>query len=257
MPKLLALTINFSITLLAVSLSNRIAALLVGLMPRYRRDAVVLPFPGRPRHRETLKRLFSSAIRLLALVIASAVSLSWFLEAERVIWILGLFSASFGLGAMPLVRDLLAGLSFIFEDTFDVGDKVEIMGLEGVVEGLDLRSTTIRAPSSETFSIPNGEIRVVRNFSRGQVSNAYVCLTIGSADLERALPLLRELAAEADERFPDLVGPWQVIGESEDLGETLSLTLLARAKFGRAADLRPQLMLLVIERLAAAGIALR
>ncbi len=253
MPKLLALVINFSIALLAVSLSKRIAALLVGLMPRYRGHKL----PERPRHRETLKRLFSSTIRLLALVIASAVSLSWFLDAEQVIWILGLFSASFGLGAMPLVRDLLAGLSFIFEDTFDVGDKVEIMGLEGVVEGLDLRSTTIRAPSSETHSIPNGEIRVVRNFSRGQVSNAYVCLTIGSADLERALPLLSELAAEADERFPDLVGPWQVIGESEELGETLSLTLLARAKFGRAADLRPQLMLLVIERLAAAGIALR
>jgi hypothetical protein len=70
------------------------------------------------------------------------------------------------------------------------------------------------------------------------------------------LPLLRELAAEADERFPDLVGPWQVISESEDLGETVSLTLLARARFGRAAELRPQLMLFVVQRLAAEGIAL-
>ncbi len=76
MPKLIALAINFGLALLAVSLSNRVAALLVGFMPRYRRGALVLPFPERPRHRETLKRLFSSAIRLLALVIASAVSLS-------------------------------------------------------------------------------------------------------------------------------------------------------------------------------------
>jgi small conductance mechanosensitive channel len=252
MPKLLALCINFGLALLAVSLSNRVAALLVGLVPRFGGSALV---PDRPRH-ETLKRLFSSAIRVLALIIAASVSLSWFLEAEQVLWILGLFSASFGLGAMPLVRDLLAGLGFIFEDTFDVGDKVEIMGIEGVVEELNLRSTTIRAPSSETYSIPNGEIRVVRNFSRGRVSNAYLCLRLGSADLERALPLLRELAAEADERFPDLVGPWQVISESEDLGETVSLTLLARAEFGCAAELRPQLMLFVVQRLAAEGIAL-
>ena len=41
------------------------------------------------------------------------------------------------------------------------------------------------------------------------------------------------------------------------VGETVSLTLLARAEFGRAAALRPQLMLFVVQRLAAAGIALR
>jgi small-conductance mechanosensitive channel len=43
----------------------------------------------------------------------------------------GLFAAAFGLGARPLVSDYLTGVGFLFEDTFDVGEKVDILGNEG------------------------------------------------------------------------------------------------------------------------------
>jgi hypothetical protein len=49
---------------------------------------------------------------------------------------------------------------------------------------------------------------------------------------------------------------WQVISETGTLGAHTELTLLAKASFGQAAELRPHLLALVQERLAEADIVL-
>jgi small conductance mechanosensitive channel len=155
---------------------------------------------------------------------------------------------------------MLAGVSFIFEDNFDVGEKIEIANatghVEGIVESMSLQTTIVRAPTGELYIIPNSEIRIVRNFSRGRFSTASIKLKLATADLERALPLLFGLGSEVVVLLPQLLGPWQVISETGALGAHTELTLLARASFGQAAELRPRLLALVQERLATAGIVL-
>jgi len=54
--------------------------------------------------------------------------------------------------------------------------------------------------------------------------------------------------------LPDLLEPWQVISEAGELKEHIELTLLVKARFGRAAQIRPSLLALVQERLTQAGI---
>jgi len=169
---------------------------------------------------------------------------------------IGLFSAAFGLAMRPLLSDFLAGMSFIFEDTFSVGEKVEMMGVEGVIEAVNLRATWLRAPTGELYVVPNGEVRVVRNFSRGRFSMANITLKIAAADLGRALPLLEDLGKEAVALLPNLLEPWRVISESGVIGQQTELTLLAKARFGRAAEMRPRILSLVQQRLAEADIAL-
>jgi small-conductance mechanosensitive channel len=39
-------------------------------------------------------------------------------------------------GARPLISDVLTGIDLIFEDTYAFGEKVEIQGVEGVVEAV-------------------------------------------------------------------------------------------------------------------------
>ena len=121
----------------------------------------------RPERRETLQGLVAGAISFAAVAIATLISLSLFVDPSTLILIAGLFSAAFGLGARPLVSDFLSGVGFIFEDTFDVSEKVEVLGLAGgsvlgIVEAVNLRTTRIRAMSGEPCTVPNGEIRVVR-----------------------------------------------------------------------------------------------
>jgi small-conductance mechanosensitive channel len=185
---------------------------------------------SRPERRKTLYGLVQGIITVTFFVVAILLSLSQFVETTTLVWMIGLFGAGFGLSARPLISDVMAGTSFIFEDTFAVGEKVEILNTEGIIEAITLRTTWLRAPTGELFTIPNGDIRVVRNFSRGRFSMANVTLKLPSVDLNRAVTILE---------------PWRVISETGIIGQTAELTLLAKARFGQAADMRPRLLALV------------
>ena len=209
-----------------------------------------------PERQATQRSLIAGAISFLAFAIATLFSLAQFVSLNTLVWVVGLFSAAFGLGARPLISDFLAGVSFIFEDTFAVGEKVETLGVEGVVEEVNLRTTLIRASTGELYVVPNGEVRVVRNFSRGRFSPADIKLKIAASDLNHALTLLEELGGEAVVLLPNLLEPWQVISESGVIGERTELILVAKARYGKAAEMRPRLLALVHERLSELGIAL-
>jgi hypothetical protein len=74
--------------------------------------------------------------------------------------------------------------------------------------------------------------------------------------LHQALLILGELGGEAVALLPNLLEPWQVISESGVIGQQTELTLLAKARFGQAAEMRPRLLALVQERLLEKNIAL-
>lgn len=208
---------------------------------------------------KTLQSLLASAIRLVVLIIATLLSLGLYIQPDTLAWVVGLFSAAFGLGARPLISDYLAGLSFIFEDTFAVGEKIELPGIsaiEGVIETINLRTTSIRAPSGELYVVPNGEIRTVRNFSRGKFSVTNITLKISTSDLGAIIPLLEILGKDAVFLLPNLIEPWQIISPGGVMGLYTELTLVAKARFGKAAEMRPRLLNLVQERLTEAGIGL-
>ncbi len=228
---------------------------------RFARLSHLTPQARRPKPERvaTLHSLIASTISILAFAGATFFSLGQFVSLTTLVWVVGLFSAAFGLGARPIISDFLTGASFIFEDTFDEGEKVEIMGIvsvEGVIERVSLRATWLRGQTGELFVVPNGEVRMVRNFSRGLFSAADIKLKVAAEDLERALHLLEKLGPEAVVLLPNLLEPWRIISESGSIGQQTELTLLARARFGKAAEMRPRLLALVQQRLAEAGISL-
>lgn len=212
-------------------------------------------FKMRVGRQRTLQDLFASAVSFLAFVVASLFSMSFFVQTDTLVWMVGLFSAGLGFAMRPLISDWLTGVGFIFEDTYDVGDKVEILEIQGVIEELNLRTTLLRAPTGELYVIPNGEIRVIRNFSRGKFSTSKIKLTVLTPDLETVLELLHDVGETAAVEMVDLLEPWQVI-TAEDFGQEVEVTLMIKARFGRAADLRPQILTLIQRRLSEAEITL-
>jgi len=210
----------------------------------------------RPERQETLESLFASAIGLLAFLGAILLSIGLFVETSTLVWMIGLLSAGFGLSARPLISDVFSGISFIFEDTYAVGEKIEVLGLEGVVEAINLRTTWLRSSGGELYVIPNGEIRTVRNFSRGRFSPLTVTLKVNASDLSQAIALLEDLGDDAVTQLPNLLEPWKVISPSGVIGQQTELELVARARFGKAAEMRPRLLALIQERFEEAGINL-
>ena len=202
-----------------------------------------------------LGTIFAGIIRMMTVVVGLLWVLGLFVPVETVVWMVGLFSAAFGLGARPFISDILTGFKFISENTFAVGDKVEMLGVSGVVEKVNLRTTRLRAPSGELYLIPNGDIRIIRNFSRGKYSQVKVTLHIHSHAFDSALQHLEQLGEDAVALLPNLIEPWLVLSEG-DLGEKATLVISAKARFGKGAEMKPRLETLVQQRLQEAGIEL-
>jgi small conductance mechanosensitive channel len=80
---------------------------------------------------------------------------------------LGVAGIAVGLGAQALVRDWLAGIFVILENQYNVGDVVAVGGVSGVVEEFSLRRTTLRDLDGVVHSVPNGQITVASNMTRG------------------------------------------------------------------------------------------
>lgn len=207
---------------------------------------------------KTLQSLLANVISIVAYIIAILLTIGRFASAESIIWVVGLFSAAFGLGARPFISDFLTGLSFIFEDTFDVGDKIEIplspQSVEGVVENVTLRITSIRGIDGELYTMPNGDIRLIRNFSRGDHSPTNVSVKVPADKVGKTITHLEDLGERAMTLLPNLIEPWHVITKSGELGEAVELTIIAKAKFGKGAEMRTRLLALLQEELVAGDI---
>lgn len=214
----------------------------------------------RAQRRQTLRELLANAVSLAAFIGAIILSLDLFLEAEAIVLIVSLFGSALAFAGRTFIGDILAGISIIFQDKLAVGEKILVKAqfelLEGVVEHVDLNATWLRADTGELYIIQNGEIRFIRNYSRGLHSSANITLTIPATDLDRALPLLKSLGQEAIKLLPAIKEPWKVISENGSIGQNTELTLVVKTTFGEAAALRPQLLRLVQKRLALADIPL-
>jgi hypothetical protein len=122
----------------------------------------------------TLRLLVSSLLHWVAGIVASLLILGMFVPISALLTALGLFSAAISLSAMNYVKDFFGGVVLLFEDEFAVGDKVQLgdQQVSGVVERVTLRATTIRGEAGDLWIVPNGEVRTIRNFTRGAFSPA-------------------------------------------------------------------------------------
>ena len=109
-------------------------------------------------------RVTGSAIALIALLmIFSEVGI----DVGPAVAGLGVVGIAVGFGAQTLIRDWLAGIFVVLENQYSAGDVVRIAGVEGEVQDFSLRRTTLRDTDGTVHTVPNGQIIVASNLSRG------------------------------------------------------------------------------------------
>ena len=108
----------------------------------------------------------------------------------------GVVGLGISFGAQSLFKDMLNGVFILIEDQFNVGDVVRVAGLTGTVEDLSLRATTLRDGDGTQHFVPNSQIATVSNLSR-EFSVASLPVSVdASADPDRVMELLRQVAME-------------------------------------------------------------
>ena len=140
-----------------------------------------------------------------------------------------------GFGAQTLVRDVIAGIFILAEDQFGVGDLIEVSGLAGTVEALTVRSTTLRDFHGYLHFVPNGEMKVVVNRSRGWNRIAVDVPIAADENVDSALDICRRVAsalgAEPAWR-PRLLDEIQVWGVEVLGGQEVQIRLVIRTEAG-------------------------
>ena len=87
---------------------------------------------------------------------AAAVLELWGIKIGPIIAGLGLFGVAVALGAQDLFKNLISGILVLVEKRFKIGDWIAVDGIiEGTVEKIGFRSTTIRKFDKSLAIIPN------------------------------------------------------------------------------------------------------
>lgn len=120
----------------------------------------------------------------------------WGVSPASLLAVGGVASVAVSLGAQDIIQDILAGIFILTEDQFGVGDVVRIEGYSGTVESIGIRTTRIRSADGDLYIIPNGQIKIVSNMSKG-FNRAIVDVGISyDADIDVVIDMLdKELEA--------------------------------------------------------------
>ncbi len=165
---------------------------------------------------ETLVRLLRQGAMIVLWMIGALIILREVgVEIGPILASAGVAGLAVGFGAQNLVRDIISGFFFIFENQVRVGDVAVVNGTGGLVEQLNFRTLVLRDLAGTVHIFPNGSITTVANLTLEW--SAYV-FDIGVAykeNVDRVMELMREVGAELrkDAHFgPLMVADIEVFG---------------------------------------------
>ena len=152
-------------------------------------------------------------VRYLLFVIVLIAALSRIgVQTASVVAVIGAAGLAVGLALQGSLSNFAAGVLIVAFRPFKSGDFVEVAGVSGAVESIQIFSTELRTPDNKTVVVPNSSIigNPITNYSRN--STRRIDLTIGvsySADLQKTKEVLKRVVT-ADERV--LKDPEPTIG---------------------------------------------
>jgi moderate conductance mechanosensitive channel len=152
---------------------------------------------------------------VVIVTIAILLTFNVFINIAPILAGAGILGLAISFGAQSLVRDVITGFFILLENQFAVGDVIEVAGKSGVVERMTMRVVVLRDLEGTMHIIPNGEMKVVSNKTRGW-ARAVVDISVPyTEDVDRALAVVRDEAAQFS---TDPVWGLQLDGPVEVLG---------------------------------------
>ncbi len=148
-----------------------------------------------------LRYTLSRMTQYVIVVIGVFVSLQFLgIDLTGLAVIFGFLSVGIGFGLQNITSNFISGLIVLFERPISVGDRVIVNDIEGDVEEINIRSTTVKSLNNISVIVPNSEFvsMSVVNYSHGDTTFRIV-LDVGvsyGSDLDTVLKAMKEVAEE-------------------------------------------------------------
>lgn len=124
----------------------------------------------------------------------------------------GLAGVALGLGAQGFLSDVVNGFFILLEDQFEVGDSVEVEAITGLVSTVGIRTTQIRGFDGTLHFIPNRNIKIVSNKSRGDMRAQIDIPVYTSTDINKVTSIIQQVNKDNIENYPEIIGSPNIIG---------------------------------------------
>jgi moderate conductance mechanosensitive channel len=210
----------------------------------------------------TLTGALSTALIVVIWVLAILMALGEFnFNLGPLLASAGVAGVALGFGAQSLVRDTLSGFFILLENQFGVGDNVEVQTpsnrVAGRVESLTLRVTSLRAFDGTLHFVPNGNIIVASNRSKGWARAIIDVRTAYEEDVEHLRSVLEELFAElkSDRTLAEWIHEAPSVLGVERMGhDALVMRVIADTRPSKVMDVERLLRERITRRLVERGI---
>ncbi len=171
----------------------------------------------------------------------------------------GILGFAISFGFQNVIKDLIAGITTLINDSYAVGDFVILGAFSGTVEKMNLFVTRLRNTSGDLITIPNGSIITVCNQTKEWSRVDYSLIVSADADIPKAMSLMQEVAQELcdDPHWREAVldGP-DLKGIEDVTHQGVTLRIWIKTKPGRQWDVGRTLRLRLILAFEQAGIAI-
>lgn len=162
---------------------------------------------------KTIKLLIENIIKyIIVILVILAVLSSFGINVKSIVAGLGITTAIIGLAFQDLAKDLIAGISIITENQYEVGDTIEVDGFTGEVIFLGLKTTKIRNYKGAVKIIANHHMDKIINYS---LNNSLAVVDVGTAyhhKPEEVEAALNKVAATIRTKIPESTGEMEIWG---------------------------------------------
>ena len=151
----------------------------------------------------------------IMVIVLLAILANFGINVRSIVAGLGITTAILGLAFQDLAKDLIAGITIITENQFEVGDTIEYDGFMGEVIFLGLKTTRIKDYRGAVKIIANHKLDTVINYS---LNNYLAIIDLGISydeDPEKVTKALEEIRQELNGKVPNATGDIEIWGLDE------------------------------------------
>jgi small-conductance mechanosensitive channel len=152
----------------------------------------------------TLLPILKNMLLVVVIAVAAMMVLSALgVEIGPLIAGAGVIGVAVGFGAQTLVKDIISGVFYLFDDAFRVGEYIQSGSYKGTVESFSLRSVKLRHHRGPLYTVPFGELGAVQNMSRDWVIDKMQIGVTYDSNLDLAKKLIKQIGKDlaADPEF--------------------------------------------------------
>ena len=172
----------------------------------------------------------------------------------------GIAGVAIGMGAQGFLSDLVNGFFILLERQLDVGDNVRLtngsINIAGIVSSVGIRTTQVRDFDGTLHFVPNRNITVVSNLSRGDMRVLVDIPLDANTDLDKIYQVIAQVNQSEQDKHPEVLTGPTILGPQIEKNGRYSFRIAMTAQNGTQTTVYHTYYKLYHDALMEAGISL-